>query len=88
MRSDGSAAVLDDSDLQSVTDKLRLVTIEEDEKPEQVEQSAADFMSDEELARMLQVFSLCSCFFFMFMLLPDLLLCHLVIPYLGYNAHS
>lgn len=27
-------------------------------------------------------------FFFMFMLLPDLLLCHLVIPYLGYNAHS
>ncbi|KAL8555090.1 hypothetical protein ACS0TY_003044 [Phlomoides rotata] len=52
--SDGSTAVLDDSDLQSVTDKLRLVSIDEDEKPKQVEQSAADFMSDEELARMLQ----------------------------------
>lgn len=48
--------VSNDSDLELISDKLRLVTIDEDDKAEQVETSVLDLMSsDEELARMLQV---------------------------------
>ncbi|KAI3473915.1 hypothetical protein Pfo_028109 [Paulownia fortunei] len=52
---DDNRTVSDDSDLESISDKLRLVSIGEDERPKEIEKSVADFMtSDEELARILQ----------------------------------
>lgn len=46
----------DDSDLELISNKLRLISIDEDEKSKQVETSVPDVMSsDEEFARMLQV---------------------------------
>ncbi|KAG8363779.1 hypothetical protein BUALT_Bualt19G0057800 [Buddleja alternifolia] len=52
---DDNRMVLDDSGLELISDKLRLVSIDEDEKGKEAEKSVADFMtSDEELARMLQ----------------------------------
>lgn len=48
--------VSNDSDLELISDKLRLISIDEDDKSEQVETSVHDLMSsDEELARLLQV---------------------------------
>lgn len=47
--------VSNDSDLESISDKLRLISIDEDDKPKQVETPVPDLMSDEELARLLQV---------------------------------
>lgn len=78
---DGDRVVLDDSDLVSICNKLKLVSIHEEDKSRQQEstsstgsvaQDNANFMiSDEELARRLQValeilISLCRalCFFF------------------------
>lgn len=53
--------VSDDSDLESISDKLRLVNIDEDEKAKATDKSADDFtISDEELARKLQV-CVCQC---------------------------
>lgn len=50
---DGEHVVTDESDLESITDKLRLVSIQEEgEKARAAEVEK----SDEELARMLQVF--------------------------------
>ncbi|CAA0815586.1 Peptide-N(4)-(N-acetyl-beta-glucosaminyl)asparagine amidase [Striga hermonthica] len=55
IRSDDNHMVLEDSDLESICNKLRLVSLEEDEKAKEVEKPVADFVtSDEELARMLQ----------------------------------
>ncbi|GER55406.1 peptide-N(4)-(N-acetyl-beta-glucosaminyl) asparagine amidase [Striga asiatica] len=55
IRSDDNHMVLEDYDLESVCNKLRLVSIEEDENAKEVEKPVADFVtSDEELARMLQ----------------------------------
>ncbi|KAK6143225.1 hypothetical protein DH2020_023573 [Rehmannia glutinosa] len=54
--SDDNRTVSDDSDLEWISKKLRLVSIDEDEKAKEMEKSVADLAtSDEELARMLQV---------------------------------
>ncbi|KAL6585138.1 Peptide-N(4)-(N-acetyl-beta-glucosaminyl)asparagine amidase [Orobanche minor] len=53
--SDDNTMVSDDSDLESISDKLRLISIDEDDKSKHVETSLPDVMSsDEELARLLQ----------------------------------
>ncbi|KAL8028776.1 hypothetical protein ABFX02_14G182900 [Erythranthe guttata] len=52
---DDDREVSDESDLESISDKLRLVSIDEDETSKEMEKSADDFViSDEELARKLQ----------------------------------
>lgn len=48
--------VLDDSDLSTVSEKLKLVSIEEETVTDTAKQSKELLKSDEELARMLQVF--------------------------------
>ncbi|KAL0413246.1 UNVERIFIED_CONTAM: Peptide-N(4)-(N-acetyl-beta-glucosaminyl)asparagine amidase [Sesamum radiatum] len=55
---DENRMLLDDSDLNLISEKLRVVSINEDEKAKEMEKTTADFMtSDEELARILQVLS-------------------------------
>ncbi|XP_057798309.1 peptide-N(4)-(N-acetyl-beta-glucosaminyl)asparagine amidase [Salvia miltiorrhiza] len=52
---DGTTVVSDDSDLGLISDKLRLISIGEDDNSEQVETSVPDLISsDEEFARLLQ----------------------------------
>lgn len=52
---DDNTTMSDDSDLELISNKLRLISIDEDEKSKQVETSVPDVMSsDEEFARMLQ----------------------------------
>ncbi|KAL6496960.1 Peptide-N(4)-(N-acetyl-beta-glucosaminyl)asparagine amidase [Orobanche gracilis] len=52
--SDDNTMVLDDSGLESISDKLRLISIDEYDKSKHVETSLPDVSSDEELARLLQ----------------------------------
>ncbi|KAG6418110.1 hypothetical protein SASPL_120309 [Salvia splendens] len=53
---DGNTMVSDDSDLGLISDKLRLISIDEDDNSKPVETSIPDIMSsDEEFARRLQV---------------------------------
>lgn len=48
----------DDSDLSTISDKLKLVSIDEETKEEEKGKAEDEFAkSDEELARMLQVYS-------------------------------
>ncbi|XP_011091953.1 peptide-N(4)-(N-acetyl-beta-glucosaminyl)asparagine amidase isoform X1 [Sesamum indicum] len=52
---DENRMLLDDSDLNLISEKLRVVLIDEDEKAKEMETTTADLMtSDEELARILQ----------------------------------
>ncbi|KAL0455283.1 UNVERIFIED_CONTAM: Peptide-N(4)-(N-acetyl-beta-glucosaminyl)asparagine amidase [Sesamum latifolium] len=52
---DENRMLLGDSDLNLISEKLRVVSINEDEKAKEMEKTTADFMtSDEELARILQ----------------------------------
>ncbi|GFP92964.1 peptide-n(4)-(n-acetyl-beta-glucosaminyl) asparagine amidase [Phtheirospermum japonicum] len=47
--------VSDDSDLESISNKLRVLSIDEDEKAKEMKKPVAEFVtSDEELAQMLQ----------------------------------
>lgn len=53
---DERVVVWNDSDLDSVCDKLRLVSVDDEPKKQQADDGVVDFsQSDEELARMLQV---------------------------------
>ncbi|KAL2230928.1 UNVERIFIED_CONTAM: Peptide-N(4)-(N-acetyl-beta-glucosaminyl)asparagine amidase [Sesamum indicum] len=53
---DENRMLLDDSDLNLISEKLRVVLIDEDEKAKEMETTTADLMtSDEELARILQI---------------------------------
>ncbi|KAL1558837.1 Peptide-N(4)-(N-acetyl-beta-glucosaminyl)asparagine amidase [Salvia divinorum] len=55
LRGDGNTMVSDDSDLGLISDKLRLISINEDDNSKQMETSVPDIMSaDEKLARLLQ----------------------------------
>lgn len=52
---DNDRVVLDDSDLDLISDKLQLASIDDSKEPKEMENPAVDFeKSDEELARMLQ----------------------------------
>lgn len=56
MGGDDDQVVSEDADLASVAEKLRLVSIDEDEETKKKENSEPKVaMSDEELARLLQV---------------------------------
>lgn len=51
--------MLDDSDLDLISDKLQLASIDDSKEPKEMENPAVDFeKSDEELARMLQVLAI------------------------------
>lgn len=55
---DDDRSVSDDADLESITDKLKLVTIDEEDEGSKENEDPGASVSDEELARMLQVLTM------------------------------